>query len=245
MVMALGYAGTGCTQIAERPAAPEGIAHAQPSIPPIGEDASDITAFTENASVRKGDSYGLLVLKGSSTSLNMSGGSIHKLIVKDASQVSIQGGVVQEMYLYDTCSLVITGGKIDTVSGYGHNAITVKGRAQIGKVQGYGAPKLVVDGADARVDTIQYFTKCGCVDQSQKVRIDLSGGTFNTIGTGSTEVALNVTGYDLRKSAYGGKHGYGLVKGKWKDGTSFSFDLADKSTFSHTDLHGLQLPFGH
>jgi len=242
MVMALGYAGIGCTRIAERPAVPEGIAHAQPSIPPIGANASDVTTFTENASIREGDSYGILVIKGSNTALNMSGGSVHKLIVKDSSLVSIQGGVVQEMYLYDACSLVITGGKIDAVLGYGHNPITVRERAHIGKVHGYGAPKLVVDGIDARVDTIQYFSKCGCVDQSQKVRIDLSGGNFGAVGTGSTEVALNVTGYDLHKSAYGGKHGYGLVKGKWKDGTNFSFDLADKSTFSHTDLYSLRLP---
>ncbi len=97
-----------------------------------------------------------------------------------------------------------------------------------------------MDSSDVSVDAIQYFTRCGCVDQSQKVRIDLSGGRFNTVGTGSTEVALNVTGYDLHKSAYGGKHGYGRVKGRWKDGTGFSFDLADKSTFSHTDLRSLQ-----
>jgi hypothetical protein len=197
------------------------------------------TILTHNSSISEGDTYGIVVLKGRDTTLRMSGGSIAELIIKDTSRVSVDAGIITEMYIYDNCEALISGGKIRTVSGYGKHTITLRGKAEIEKLQSYGASKIIIDSMDTRVDSIQYFTRCGCVDQSQKVKLELVGGYFGSIGTGATEVALNIAGYNLSKSAYGGKFGYGVVKGRWKDGTVFFIDLADKSTFSQTDLYEL------
>jgi len=202
-------------------------------------DRKKTTILTQNSSIAEGDSHGVVVVGGSNTTLTVSGGSIAELIVKDASQVSVDAGIIRELYIYDNCKALISGGKVGAISGYGKNSITLRGKAEIEKLHSYGASKIVVESNNVSIDSIQYFTRCGCVDQSQKVKLEVARGQFGSIGTGSTEVALNITGYNLSKSAYGGKFGYGVVKGRWKDGTVFSIDLADKSTFSHTDLYEL------
>ncbi len=146
----------------------------------------------------------------------------------------------EQAYIYDNCKAMISGGAIHSVSGYGANTITVRNKSKIETLHSYGTTKVSVDSNDASIETIRYFTRCGCVDQSQKVNLELSGGRFGNIGTGSTEVALHIVGYNLSKSAYGGDYGYGVVKGRWRDGTDFSFNLLDTSTFSHTDLHNVE-----
>ena len=258
VLTALVYAGSGCAQKSEKTIVntpdvaavapscetkpPVGISGTEPI---LGSDASpsidrkNATIFTDNSSVTEGDTYGIVVVGGSNTTLTVSGGSIGELIVKDASRVSVDAGIIKEMYIYGDCEALISGGKTGTVYGYGQNTLTLRGKAEIEKLHSYGASKIVVESNNVSIDSIQYFTRCGCVDQSQKVKLEVARGQFGSIGTGSTEVALNITGYNLSKSAYGGKFGYGVVKGRWKDGTVFSIDLADKSTFSHTDLYEL------
>ncbi len=199
----------------------------------------DMATFTNSSSILEGDTYGVVVVKGPNTTLTVSGGCIHKLVVKDASRVSVNAGVIRELYIYDSCNAVISGGEIGTIYGYGKNTVTIKERAVIETVQSYGATRVVVNSSDAAIDTIQYFTRCGCVDQSQSVQLELARGRFGNIGTGSTEVSISITGYRLSKSAYGGDYGFGWVKGRWKDGDDFSINFTDESTFGHTVLYRL------
>ncbi|MCP4451119.1 MAG: hypothetical protein GY809_06635, partial [Planctomycetes bacterium] len=229
--------GLGCAHKAEYPTVktPE-MGHAAPSFPDqpsmVSASASSgmnnagpslaqrsITTFTKNMSISEGDVYDVLVVKGRHISLNISGGQVKELIVKDENQVSVTGGTIEAMTIYDNCLAEISGGSIDTVSGYGKNKVTLRDNAQIIALHSYGETHLIVESDEATLETIQYFTKCGCVDQSQRARLDLSGGRFRNIGTGLSDVLLTITGQDLSKSAYGGTYGYGMVKGRWKNGT--------------------------
>lgn len=198
-----------------------------------------ITAFSENATIGEGDTYEVVVVKGNSTKLTVSGASIDELILKDTCRVSVDGGVIKEVYIYDHCEALISGGKIGVISGYGKNTLTIKGGAEIAALHAYGATQVVVDSDDAAIEAIRYFTKCGCVDQSQKANLEFSRGRLRNIGTGATEVTLTVIGLDLKKLAYGGAYGYGSVSGRWENGKAFSIHLADASTFSHIVLREL------
>ena len=259
LFVALPYVGCGCSQnvnkdIIDAPEAANirnpsetqthvGFTDIRPSVSSDGGfslDRTKVTTFTENASIAKGDAYGVVVVKGHNATLDISGGSVNELVVKADNHVSVAGGIIKEMYINDNCTALISGGRTDTVVGYGTNTVTIKGNCKIGKLQPYGPTQIIVDSNDVSIETIQYPTKCGCVDQSQKNDLILSGGRFCNVGTGSTDVLLTIIGYNLSKSAFGGAYGYGIVKGRWKDGTDFSINFVDKSTFSHTDLRDLQ-----
>ena len=248
ILMALAYAGSGCAQRPERSVSnTPGRTTVSPSYglsepavdnidgPSLGHE--DMVTFTSSASIEKGETLGIVLVKGPDTVLTVSGGSINELIVKDNGCVSVDSGIIKEMTLYDKCEAQVLGGKIGTMSGYGENTVTIKDKAKIENLNAYGSTQVIVDSNDASIGTIQYFTKCGCVNQSQKVKLELSGSQFDHIGTGLSEVALNIMGTHLTKSAYGGDYGYGEVTGRWRDGTGFSISFMDKWTFAHTDLH--------
>jgi len=195
-----------------------------------------LKAFTRDASLVKGESYDTVVVEGKGTTLTMTDGYVGELVVKATCHIHLEGGTVQEMSIYDQCTALISGGKTGTVSGYGDNSVTIRGKAEIAALHAYGATQVAVDSDDATVETIRFFTKCGCVDQSQKIKLELSCGQFRNIGTGATEVMLDIAGLDLTKSAYGGTYGYGVVSGRWENGRQFCINLADTSTFSHIAL---------
>ncbi len=199
-------------------------------------DRTKVTTLTDNASIAEGDDYGVVRVRGRHATVTITGGVIRELIVEDTNKIILEGGVVEEMYIYDHCRAVISGGRIGTVSGYGENTVTLKEEAEIETLHAYGATKVIVDSNDACIDTIQYVNKCGCVDQSQDVQLKLAGGRFGHIGTGSAEVLIHLTGYRLSKSAFGGDHGFGEVRGRWEDGAEFVIHFTDKSTFAHTHL---------
>ena len=213
---------------------PSEMNDAGPSLEP-----KSITTVTKNTAIIPGDVYDVLVVKGKHVTLTVSGGQVSELILKDENQVSITGGTIESLYIYDHCQAEISGGRVNMVSGYGHNTVTLREKAEIGTLQSYGDTHLIVDSDEASLETLRYFTKCGCVDQSQRAKLELSCGRFTNIGTGLSDVLLTITGYELSKSAYGGTYGYGTVKGRWKNGTDFAINLMDKSTFSHTGLHDL------
>jgi hypothetical protein len=251
------YAGSGCAQktganaVTPTVAIAPTVSRAPASIkngsaePVMGSDVgrsfdrAKVTTLSHNSSIAEGNVYGVVRVRGHHATVTITGGAVHELIVEDTNKIILEGGMIKEMYIYDHCRVVISGGRVGTVSGYGENTVTLKEKAEIGTLHAYGATKVIVDSNDASIDTIQYFTKCGCVDQSQNVQLKLAGGRFGHIGTGPSEVLIHVTGYSLSKSAYGGDHGFGEVRGRWGDGAEFSIHFTDKSTFGHTHLLNL------
>ncbi|NQV31715.1 MAG: hypothetical protein HQ515_03430 [Phycisphaeraceae bacterium] len=254
VIAVLVYAGSGCAQKTGANAAiptvvlAPTVSRTQASVKSVTEepvmgsdvgrsfDRTMVTTLTDNASIAEGDDYGVVRVRGHHATVTITGGVIHELIVEDTNKIILEGGMIKEMYIYDHCRVVISGGRVGTVSGYGENTVTFKEKAEIETLHSYGATQIIVDSNDASIGTIQYFTKCGCVDQSQNVQLKLAGGRFGHIGTGSSEVLIHLTGYSLSKSAYGGDHGFGEVRGRWKDGAEFSIHFTDKSTFGHTHL---------
>lgn len=115
--------------------------------------AETVTIFDSNSTVASGDSYDTLVVKGDGTVVNMTGGSITKLITMNDSTFNMSDGSCN-CYSYDTSTVNISGGTISTLKGLSQSKINITGQATITQASFGSSSTCEVSSPDAFISSM-------------------------------------------------------------------------------------------
>lgn len=213
--------------------------------------AEVITIFDSNSIITAVDTYDTVVVKGDGTVVDMTGGTVNRLITMNASTFNMLGGSIDgggwpTVASHDSSVLNLSGGTLGSLHGYGNSTVNVSGSALIGNGSLYNSSRCTFSGGssgemamsghsilkikDGTVTSIWFF--------DGSTRVDLSGGTVDVLFVDSTGFAgvIRVVGYDLDAVPYGGDSGDGEVTGYWNNDAPFSLSM-DSRAYSHLELY--------
>jgi len=157
---------------------------------------------------------------------NMTGGKIQTLIADDYSTANISSGSIYSCSTNDNSIVNFSGdagtsgmhasddSTLNLYGGYISNTLSIRNNSMLNF---YNGSVPIVSVANFGV-------------------MSLHGGVIeNWLGACDYSV-INVFGYDLVKTSYGGAYGHGQVYGFWDDGTPFTIDLYGVETYLHINL---------
>ncbi len=214
-----------------------------------------IVIFESNATISASDSYDAdtIVIKGDDTVVNMTGGTVDRVITMDDSSFNMTGGTVNGLSAYDTSDPNIIGG-IVYINLNMQSSATISGHATVD-----------VNCHDSSIASISGNTIVnGCRLQNNSA-LNISGGTFQQgfFGIGNVRINvsggvingdvavdpyftpkpdINIIGYDLEAKPYGGNWNNGEVTGFWNDDTPFVISLAESYSYSRIFLYDGVVP---
>jgi len=207
------------------------------------------TIFDSNSTISDGNAYDTVVVKGDSTVVEMTGGTVTKLFMMDASTFNLSGGdITDEIYCYDKSKLNISanasifhafvygksitdfsGGSVDYILSHECATVNVSGgvatsvintqHSSVLNITGGSIPSVPVDGSGT---------------------VNISGGTIGMLhisSTGDASGKVNISGYNLSAVPYGGSYGRGEITGYWHDDTYFNINLDNSLLYSFIKLY--------
>jgi len=182
-----------------------------------------------DAVIKDGDIYNVVNVYDSAqkrTTVTMLGGIVDQMKTYDASILNVNVCDISSLYAWDYSTVNVLGGDVYTlwawdsaVANVGHNAsvFSLAARGGEGTVNMTG-------GIVERIGALEGGT------------INLSGGiVLDHLGADSCSI-VNIYGYNLAKTNYGGSYGYGQVYGLWFDDSSFMIDLSGPDTYARINL---------
>ncbi len=208
----------------------------------VSLQAETITIFDANDIIADGDVYDAVVVKGDGTVVDMTGGSVRKIITMNGSTLNVSGGQSAPGYgigvrTHDTSTVNVSGGDVNFEHAGGSSHVNIFGQATVGTIFAYRSAVVSVSGGTVeRADLwgrSRMIITGGTVQQvgglSDTSRLDISGGTLgwvNLWNARSGEPALNVIGNNLSALPYTDFSSYyGMISGRWNDGTPFTINF--------------------
>jgi len=165
-------------------------------------------------------------------------------IYNDDTIVDMLGGDVDGIGTYDASTVNVTGGHVNTFDALEFSTANISGGYVYSLRAGDSATASIFDGgfvssltATGNLGTVSVYG--GIVDYvcpGESGLVNLYGGLITDSLSALDQSVVNVFGYDLIKTNYGGIYGHGQVYGFWSDGTSFTIDLNGLETYSHINL---------
>jgi hypothetical protein len=164
------------------------------SISPSANAAS--ISFSKDGVIQNGESYECVFVYGNSTTLEIKGGSIGKLVSYDCSTVNVKGGKITYAQSAEQSTINISGGTV-----------------RVSNTDGAGSTINITGGTFWNVE-------------SGSGRLNISGGYIAGLGiiAATGDGAVNIYGYGLEFSPMVGKDD-GRLMGFWREGTPFSIDF--------------------
>ena len=164
----------------------------------------------------------------------------------DLTKVQIQSADINFINAYDA-EVINYGGDVEMWYAYRNSLIKLYG-GKIGWLKSMASSYVTIDGGSVREGIIsEDNSEISIIDgDSYWLRsyddsiINLRGASLGFMGA-HDESTINVYGYDLIKTSYGGR-GYGYVKGRWEEGGYFNIPFFDSDTHTHVVLHEIPEP---
>ena len=159
----------------------------------------------------------------------------------DLTRVQIQSADISFIIAYDA-EVINYDGDVEMWYAYRNSLIKLYG-GKIGWLKSMDSSYVTIDGGSVREGIIsEDNSEISIIDgDSYWLRswddsiINLRGASLGFMGA-HDESTINVYGYDLIKTSYGGR-GYGYVRGKWEEGGYFNIPFFDSDTHTHVVLH--------
>jgi len=147
------------------------------------------------------------------STFNIGGGTIYTINSWDSSNVNVFGGQVNGITAYDTATInVFDNANLFALFAHDSGVINMSG------------------GITRRIGSAGFST------------VNLFGGLVtDDLASGDSSI-INVYGYNLGKSATGGKFGNGFVWGEWESNVPFNFDFYGPTTYSRVILYEIPEP---
>jgi len=223
----------------------------------VGAEAETITIFDSNATIVDGNSYDTVVVKGDGTVVDMTGGTVTKLITMNDSTFNMSGGsITSSVYSYDSSVLNLSNGSLSQVYSRGKSRINISGDVSVSGVSPYDLSFVSISG-NSTVSFVQFMQNDNAsivnitggqigtlvADRKDAGIVNISGGTLQEIyymGTNYTG-RINIIGHDLNAQPYGGT-GYGEITGYWNDDMPFSIRLQSQDSYAYVDLYDGIIP---
>jgi hypothetical protein len=217
-----------------------------------GAKAETITIFDSNATIVDGNTYDTVVVKGDGTVVDMTGGSVNKLITMNASTFNMSGGsIAGNVYSYDSSVLNLSSGSIgySYMHSYGESRINISGDISVGSAITPHDSSFVSVSGNSTVDNIWFRQRDNAVivnitgghvgylynnftETEGGGIVNISGGTIDygiDYSNPPSTSRINIIGHDLNAQPYGGLYNSGEITGYWNDDTPFSIELDDDS----------------
>ncbi|MHC4123364.1 MAG: hypothetical protein ACYSSI_07310 [Planctomycetota bacterium] len=171
------------------------------------------TIFDSNSTITDGNSFDIVVVKGDGTVVDMTGGTVNKVITMDASTFNMSGGsITGKTVSYDLSTLNLSDGNTTEMCSYGQSMINLSGTANVSSYCHFYAESVVtISSNDIINNAILYFHHKAKLNMSggviSKLQIDnfsnctmnISGGTVNTLHLDAGDNVVNISGGTITK----------------------------------------------
>jgi hypothetical protein len=196
--------------------------------------------FADDGVITDGDSYlvvDVVDTPPAHTTLTVEGGEVtFALRAWDASRVEIYGGTLASVNAYHQSSIIVHGGNVDIAGVAEQSSLTIEG-GRVGRVGAYSGwssgqvhlydgiiEESVLLGHQAVMN--MYGGEVGTyIQAAEQSQLNLWGGTISGYLYARDESQVNIGGYGFEYDPQGGGLGYGLLTGRWLDGTPFNIRL--------------------
>lgn len=181
--------------------------------------------FTSSGHILPREEWANVSIYNDGTLVNMLGGSVHWMGTYDASMVNVTGGFVGTLDARQFSTANISAGYVYGLHAWDHAITNFFDGANLfaPRVRNFGT----INMTGGVVDHL------GAIDSAT---INLWGGVIADGLSASDSSIINIFGYDLVKTASGGRYGYGQVYGFWFDDNPFTIDLNLSETYSRINL---------
>ncbi|MGA2916515.1 MAG: hypothetical protein ABSE89_10865 [Sedimentisphaerales bacterium] len=220
--------------------------------------AEIITIFDSNAVIADSNTYDTVVVKGNGTVVNMTGGTINKLITMDASIFNMTNGSIATIQVHGLSTLNVSGNSTLTsgssyCAGKGH--INFFGNALCtAQLKGFHSAAISIS-EDANLQYLYCYDNCKAIITGGTLssvifgkgnsQVDISGGTVGSIGCisglSNDRMRVNIIGYNLTANPYS-ESGSGIISGNWNSGLPFSISFYETYLFDIITLYDGSIP---
>ena len=122
--------------------------------------AEDITIFDANDVITSADTYDTVVVRGDGTVVDMTGGSITKLIVMNSARVNISDGTIASVLAYDSGTIDAVGGNMTGQWNVCQNAsVYIAGTTNAGEIRLYQDSSIVMNSPAAMVSSMYMYDR--------------------------------------------------------------------------------------
>ena len=119
--------------------------------------AEVITIFDANDVITSSDTYDTVVVKGDGTVVDMTGGTITKLIVMDSARINISDGTISLLFAYDFGYIYASGGSLTGQWKIYQNAeVQITGMANAGWITLYQSSFIIMNSSAASISSISF-----------------------------------------------------------------------------------------
>lgn len=161
----------------------------------VSLQAEVITIFDSNSVIANGDTYDTVVVKGDGTIVDMTGGTVNKLITMNASTFNMSGGNIvgpdwrYRVVSYDSSTLNISGGNVRTLQSHNESKVNISGNVSFSFDLSFRDSTIVtISSSDVSID----HDDDGLVFYGNSTLNLLAGSMRYVVFSG--EATLNMTG---------------------------------------------------
>lgn len=221
--------------------------------------AEVITIFDSNSIITDAsepNSFDTVIIKGDGTVVDMTGGTVNKLITMNASTFNMSGGTItSETCSHDLSKVNLSGGIVGHVYSSGESTTNISGDASISSgAYLYSSSLVIISSDDVTVGSGVCLTGDSTLNITGGVVIDdlfmchpgttiyISGGSINYIMADSSSGVINIIGYDLSALPYGGNFGDGEITGYWNNDDPINISLCGTQMYDFVTLYDGIIP---
>ncbi|MHC4625134.1 MAG: PEP-CTERM sorting domain-containing protein [Planctomycetota bacterium] len=218
--------------------------------------------FTSSGQILPGEDWANVYIYNDDTIVDMLGGSVDSMATYDASTLNVLDGYVSTLEAYEFSTANVSGGQVYSLWAFDFGTARLSDAGSVfsliardsgvvnmtGGTADHGSALesgilnvfggIISDGIGA--DYTGTLNMSGGVTEAANFRgeatANLYGGTISDSLIATEDSLVNIFGYDLVLTSWGGSYGYGQVYGYWLDDTPFMIELNGAETYTHINL---------